>query len=676
MGEMCQSLIEWFQTLNLTAPHSSNEELSDGVALAQALNQFAPESFTDIWLSKIKTDVGANWRLKMSNLKKVIEGLYDYYSDVLNYSLSEFPRPDAMRIAEKCDPVEMERLLQLVLGCAVNCSTKQDYIRKIMCLEESLQANIMRALQELETSWQGTSITRNSLSIASFDYKMLQEERDQVAQKCYELEKKIVLLTEEKFNMKAEIKKLQEDLKRIEMTSTNIGDDGVSLGPVQAGSVRFNDMRRQLDNLKEELLQSETSREDLRLKSQQQETELQILQQRIEEMNKTTAELIQLKDEVDILRESNEKLKSCEAQVNMYKKKLEDYNDLKKQLKLLDERSAEYLQQNVQFEEDAKKCAALKGQVELYKKEIQELHIKLDKEMEKNTKLEFENKNMESTITALQRSKDNLLKERDSLREAIDELKCGQLSKSLEVAYNSNNTMSKELQQPAALNERLERLELENKALREGQGGQTALMQLLDDANKRNDNLREQLKVANEKIMTLTHATSLGDNVSTNSGGNEFEKQIKQLVELSEQKALQLDETVNQNTVLQNKITQLENTLSAREHELALFDTKYRKCVERAKEIIKNLDPRISNVVDVNVLENLQDTEDYTARSTKLSSLEENLMLTAYYRLSVNAHRDSIDSKMALLMGQGQTFLSRQRQSGPRKNTISTIKGK
>lgn len=147
--------------------------------------------FKDIWLSKIKTDVNSNWRLKMSNLKKVIEGLYDYYSDVLNYSLTEFPRPDAMKIAEKCDLIEMERLLQLVLGCAVNCSSKQDYIRQIMCLEESLQANIMRALQDLESSWQGSSMSRNSISIANFDYKMLQEDRDQIAQKCFELEKKV-----------------------------------------------------------------------------------------------------------------------------------------------------------------------------------------------------------------------------------------------------------------------------------------------------------------------------------------------------------------------------------------------------------------------------------------------------------------------------------------------------
>lgn len=666
MGEMCQSLIEWFQTLNLAALHSNKEELSDGVALAQALNQFAPESFTDIWLSKIKTDVGTNWRLKMSNLKKVVEGLYDYYSDVLNYSLAEFPRPDAMRIAEKCDSLQLERLLQLVLGCAVNCSAKQDYIRQIMCLEESLQANIMRALQELESSWQGTSVSRNSISIANFDYKMLQEDRDQLAQKCFEMEKKIVLLGEEKSNLRSEVTKLQEEITRLELAS-NIGDDGVSLGPVQAGSVRYNDMRRQLDHLKDELLQSETTREDLRLKSQQQDAELQILQQRIEELNKTTSELIQLKDEVDVLRETSEKLKVCEAQVNTYKKKLEDYNDLKKQLKQLDERSAEYLQQNVQFEEDAKKCAALKGQVELYKKEIQELHVKLDNEMGKNMKLEFENKNKESTISSLQRSKDSLLKERDSLREAIDELKCGHLSKSSE---NINaNTMSKELQ-PSALSEKMQKLELENKALREGQGGQTALMQLLDDANKRNENLREQLKVANEKFLDLSHA-SLSDDSS--GKGIAFGKEIKQLMELNEQKAIQLDDYVNQNSVLQNKITQLESTLTTREQELVLFDTKYRKCVEKAKEIIKNMDPRVANVADVNLLENMQDSDDYT--KSKLSTMEENLMSTAYYRLSVNAQRDVIDSKLALLMGQGQTFLSRQRQSGPRKN-LSTIKGK
>lgn len=43
--EMCESLIKWFKMLNLTAPHSNVNELSDGVALAQALHQISSDSF-------------------------------------------------------------------------------------------------------------------------------------------------------------------------------------------------------------------------------------------------------------------------------------------------------------------------------------------------------------------------------------------------------------------------------------------------------------------------------------------------------------------------------------------------------------------------------------------------------------------------------------------------------
>lgn len=50
-------------------------ELSDGVAIAEALTQIAPEFYTTTWNSKIKTDVGHNWRLKVSNLKKILEGV-------------------------------------------------------------------------------------------------------------------------------------------------------------------------------------------------------------------------------------------------------------------------------------------------------------------------------------------------------------------------------------------------------------------------------------------------------------------------------------------------------------------------------------------------------------------------------------------------------------------------
>jgi HOOK domain len=50
---------------------------------------------------------------------------------------------------EHNDAKELGRLLQLVLGCAVNCDDKHEYIRRIMNLEESVQHDVMKAIQDV-----------------------------------------------------------------------------------------------------------------------------------------------------------------------------------------------------------------------------------------------------------------------------------------------------------------------------------------------------------------------------------------------------------------------------------------------------------------------------------------------------------------------------------------------
>lgn len=552
-----------------------------------------------------------------------------------------------MKIAEKHDEVELEKLLKLILGLAVNCNDKQNYITQIMEMEEDVQQNIMKALQDIENIG-GSSSARNSLNLQS-DFR---DDREQLAQKCHEKENQIAIMLQEKNSMQQEIQRLQLLLDRYENPAT-IGDDGASLGNPIQGSVRYNELRKQVDNLKNDLLLTETVKEDLKMKSQQQEKQISLLQSKIDELTKASSELSQIKDEVDILREASEKSKIYETQLATYKKKLEDYTDLKRQLKQYEDRSAEYLKQNIQYEEEAKKYSGLKGQMELYKKELEELHYKLDSEMQKTVKAEFDLQVMQTKVSGLQRERDNLLAQRDVLQEKVDEFRCNQSGTGDD---DDSTNISKELLGDN-LKEKIARLQTENKALREGQGGQTALSDLLNDANQRNEKLREQLKVSNQKIMILSSQSGGFDD--KNSSG------VAELRELCETREHLLEEAQSQITNSHARVRQLETTLEKKSEELSALETKYRKCVEKAKEVIKGFDPRLLG-------DHMEIAAAEVPETDTMSVMESRLVASAFYKMALNVQRDTVDSRLASL-SQGQSFMARQRQPAARKNINTNL---
>lgn len=94
---------------------SSANEIGNGVAISQVLIQIAPEHFSRLE-AKIKTDVNSNWRLKVSNLKKIAESIVEYFQDVLNLQILDVGRPDVHKIAEFSDLIQLGKLLRLVLG--------------------------------------------------------------------------------------------------------------------------------------------------------------------------------------------------------------------------------------------------------------------------------------------------------------------------------------------------------------------------------------------------------------------------------------------------------------------------------------------------------------------------------------------------------------------------------
>uniref|UniRef100_A0A8C9QNS0 Calponin-homology (CH) domain-containing protein n=1 Tax=Spermophilus dauricus TaxID=99837 RepID=A0A8C9QNS0_SPEDA len=175
------------QTFNVDTPCQTVEDLTNGVVMAQVLQKIDPAYFDENWLNRIKTEVGDNWRLKISNLKKILKGILDYNHEILGQQINDFTLPDVNLIGEHSDAAELGRMLQLILGCAVNCEQKQEYIQAIMMMEESVQHVVMTAIQEVCWSFVLKKTTEELNEALSA--------KEEIAQRCHELDMQVVTCT-------------------------------------------------------------------------------------------------------------------------------------------------------------------------------------------------------------------------------------------------------------------------------------------------------------------------------------------------------------------------------------------------------------------------------------------------------------------------------------------------
>ncbi|XP_031827308.1 hook microtubule tethering protein [Nomia melanderi] len=692
--QQLNNLIKWLDTFDLQAPHSSAEDISDGVALADALTQIAPGWFTAAWRAKIKSDVNSNWRLKVSNLKKIIEAVIDYYIDALNQQLSGYVIPDATRIGEHCDKHELHRLLQLILGCAVNCNQKQQYITRIMGMEETVQQAIMQSIQELESNMNGprlslgTSLNFESLDVADGTHQRLLAElqltadmKEQLAQRCHELDQQLSLLQEEKAALVAENKKLQERLDEFEY-------------PEETGSIlKYSGLRKQVEALKDEIFKVETSRDDYRLKVELLEKEVLELQSKQEDLQKAADEANHLKDEIDALRETADKVAKYELTIESYKKKMEDLSDLRRQVKILEDKNLEYLQSKIYYEEESKRTAMLRNHLEVCKQQLAEVHHKLDEQTNKCDKLEFEGKKMEAKLSTLQRERDRVIVERDALKETNEELKCTQLQAAENIMKPStDSTVANAEMIPLEIKEKLLCLQHENKMLKLKQKGNEdklpTVQALIEDSEERIKKLRDQNREANQKILELENRLeealgnqSTGENKADNTNLGQkitqLQCELRKAHADKERLILQLEERDNSLQSQKQKVFALQEKITRKEYDITALEERYKKNLEKAKSVIKCLHPKQSNsspnvvaVLRNQILEQrkiMEEMERSLKESKLIKEMEEKLMTTAFYRLSLSLNRKVLDQRLAALQGcQGQSFLARQRQPSAR----------
>ncbi|XP_065214112.1 protein Hook homolog 3-like [Planococcus citri] len=764
--ELCNVLLKWLQTFQASQLRrlATIDDLTDGVVMAQVLHEIAPEWFSKMWISKIKLDVGDNWRLKVSNLKKIIEAVSDYYQEFVNQNIS-FVKPDAVAIGERKDVVEMVKLLQLILGCAVNCEKKQEYIKEIMLMEESVQNVIMQSIQELETIMGSSPMSLSSqLNIGSegsgggdggdvigvagqglglglglgardgigdgvaavespanrllHELQSTNEAKQRLALKCAELESQLNALQEERQNICEEKKSLEE---RLEKTMNTLSKDS--------------GLRKQMDCLKEEIFKLETARDDYRVKLAMREKEMDELQVKFDSLQRAAAEARHLKDEVDILREDADKAEKLESTVKSYKKKLEELSELKREMKLLEEKNLAYVQQTLELEEELKKANVWRTQAEMYKKQYLEARDSLNEETKKSDKTEFENIQLREKLNAVQREKERLLVERDSLKETNEELLCSKLRlKEEEISKGTpggiggvdGGESAASSSSMIDLKRTLVRLQHENTLLKvnrqQSEDEKLPLLQAMyDDTSQQNKQLRNECRLANQRILQLeAELKELQQDaaVKTSSNGanvvgletNVSQSSIKELNEqLQLEKGLRVSESTEKDRLaleLKHLKSILLDALAHKDHEYEELEDKYRKCLEKARCLAKSLDcvelmSPLPPVADDNDSvrrkithksaaasaaacnsETIDELEKHLKRAKLVKETEEKLVISAFYNLAQKKHQECVDYRLmssnaaaaaaaTTTMGANSSNILKQRQSAIRRGPLT-----
>lgn len=649
-------------------------------------------------MSKIKENVSSeNWILRVSNIKKVLEGLSDVYESILGYSMistaSSFPKPDALLIGKECNPSEMAKLLQLILGAAVNCDNKEWYIANIMKLDTDTQIAVKNAIESLfisigestVSSGRARSSTADSMISLSFsdaintsgdalspdagaadasavhqlkreidrlnhDLSLAVESKEKVTQELFDLKRELKTMREENNQLNSENEILTCKLQR--KSSHSSGNNVLSAHDASVASLsepsdaslkeaHVAKLQNQIERLKEDLFKMENSREEVRVKNDLLEKERLELKRKNEELQRRANEARNLKDELDIHKQLSEKAEKYEATIEVYKKKLEEAAEFRRKFKVTaDDKNISESKLKISLEEEMRKNSSLKITNDNLKKQIQELTTSLATVTHRADSSDIELNLMKQKLNALSENKEHLAKELEEAKRTISRLEAGDrhklvLEDELDHENGNQNALSFELKTNES-ERKITQLESEN----------VDLKKQLDDLKKRMKNN------PTESCEGTSGHSSFRMNASEGDGGviTRPAAIANQNISSDPADVHKLIESLNNEVYhWKDKVSRLEGALFKKREEIAEMDLRYKRCVNKAKQVAKVLEPirstssnsSISSMANLEQLtldlsakeKTIQELEAENAKINQLKEVEERLMTVAFHSL-------------------------------------------
>ncbi|EGG16600.1 hook family protein [Cavenderia fasciculata] len=567
-----QSLVKWINTFEgLSNSCDSLSDLSDGVILYEIANQISSKYFD----SPISSQ--DNWVLKSDNIKTLLAALDAYYNNELTLT-NQVDHIDADQVA-KNDEEEIVNLIKVILGIAVECDDKEKYIGAIMNLDADVQNDMMVIIGEIMASHQsqmGIADNRTSFDdsnnhsdietkstnkeeilltderVTMFQHQIEQLEKEKVRNKD-EIEEMSIGLTQ----LEAEKKSLLLEKENLVELCTNLQQTLVESQKLLADHKAQASMNVMTDHrIKEEI-------HNLQLQIEDKDKYIYDLKKKIEEGIRQINENRELRDEIDILREKAITAEATEEKLKKFQHKIEEINELKKQIRTLEDNNDNYLQQILDLEEQLKKSVSYKSQMEQTKQQILSLKIE-------NTKMELsiksiteERDKLASTVSQYELDQQSLTSQLEGQRKKLQDLEHDKDSKLLEESSSGGGGGGFDQIMDSSTKERLFRLERENKRLKESIEKVPELENQLEEANTIKEDLLNQIVILKATQSSSSPSTTTSTTVTVVDNKEhlvEIEKLKQQLADLTTQLGLKnqsLEDSANQNDELKKQLVEV-----------------------------------------------------------------------------------------------------------------------
>ncbi|XP_069853834.1 protein Daple isoform X4 [Dipodomys merriami] len=474
-------------------------DLVDGIFLNQIMLQIDPRPSNQ----RINKHVNNDVNLRIQNLTILVRNIKTYYQEVLQ-QLIVMNLPNVLMIGK--DPLsgksmeEIKKVLLLVLGCAVQCERKEEFIERIKQLDIETQAGIVAHIQEVTHNQENVfdlqwlelpDVAPEELEALSrsmvFHLRRLIDERDE----CTEL---IVDLTQERDYLQAQHP--PSPIKSSSADSTPSPTSSLSSEDKQHLAVELADTKARLRRVRQELEDKTEQLVDTRHEVDQLVLELQKVKQENIQLASDARSARAYRDELDSLREKANRVERLEMELVRCKEKLHDVDFYKARMEELREDNIILIETKAMLEEQLTASRARSDKVHELEKENLQLKSKLhDLELDRDT----DKKRIEELL------EENMVLEiaqKQSMNESAHlgwELE--QLSKNADMSDASRKSFVFELNECAS--SRILKLEKENQSLQSTIQGLRDASLALEESSLKCGELEKENQQLSKKIDKL-----------------------------------------------------------------------------------------------------------------------------------------------------------------------------